>query len=241
MRQQWSDYRMFWRQFLSTYRTTGAVLPSGRALAVALTRYVREEDREQDSLLPPDLVRGKKEKNRAGANGDCGREHRSGRRILEVGPGTGAVTGQILDAMRPADRLVLVERNEQFVERLKSRLAETQSAAERVALVHASVEELPDGETYDLIISGLPLNNFESALVAAILAKLRGLLAPCGILSFFEYVGVRRAKSLVSRSAERERLHAVGRVIDELLDRHEVRRELVLVNVPPAWVHHVRF
>ena len=36
-------------------------------------------------------------------------------RILEVGPGTGAVTRRIARAMRPADRLDLVELNGSFV------------------------------------------------------------------------------------------------------------------------------
>jgi phospholipid N-methyltransferase len=239
MRQQWSDYRIFWRQFRSTYRSTGAVLPSGRALAAALARYVDQNDRGEAPSQQP--LAGMEQNDRDGvfANGGC--EVTSGRRILEVGPGTGAVTGRILRVMRPDDRLVLVERNEQFVGRLRARLADIPAAAEHVELVHASVEDLPDEPRYDLIISGLPLNNFDGELVARILSKLRRLLATGGTLSFFEYVGVRRAKSLVSRAAERARLQAVGRVLRELLDRHEVHRELVLANVPPAWVHHVRF
>src|SRR5687767_3485932 len=41
------------------------------------------------------------------------------RRILEVGPGTGAVTRQIVAAMRSEDRLDLVELNDAFVELLR--------------------------------------------------------------------------------------------------------------------------
>jgi phospholipid N-methyltransferase len=92
-----------------------------------------------------------------------------------------------------------------------------------------------------LIISGLPLNNFSVELVDQILAKLRRLLAPGGTLSFFEYVAVRRVKSLASSRAERARLRGVGRVMEEMLHANEMHRELVLANVPPAWVHHVRF
>lgn len=42
MRQRWADYRVFWREFRQQYHTTGAVLPSGRALARALVHYVRD-------------------------------------------------------------------------------------------------------------------------------------------------------------------------------------------------------
>src|SRR5689334_9085073 len=94
MRQRLADYRVFWRQFREAYHSTGAVLPSGRGLARALARYVRED-------VPPC---GRRAPLRVTANGES-----SGRRILEVGPGTGAVTVQILGDMRPDDRLVMVE------------------------------------------------------------------------------------------------------------------------------------
>src|SRR5262245_8969318 len=49
-------------------------------------------------------------------------ERRNGeRRILEVGPGTGAVTRAIVAAMGPADRLDLVELNDTFVDVLRRR------------------------------------------------------------------------------------------------------------------------
>jgi phospholipid N-methyltransferase len=167
-----------------------------------------------------------------------------GRRILEIGPGTGAVTGRIVRYMRPSDRLVLVERNDQFVDFLRRQLAEShtfRAAVGRIELVHGPVEDLPEGQSYDLIISGLPMNNFTAASVEAIFAKLRRLLAPHGKLSFFEYVAVRRVKSIVSRPAERERLRNIGHIFQGLLSSHKVRHELVLANVPPAWVHHVQF
>lgn len=230
MRQRWADYRVFWREFRQQYYTTGAVLPSGPALARALARFVCDGEQptgELDWRLNPRL----------------GETRLRARRILEVGPGTGAVTGQILSAMRADDRLFLVERNEQFVAQLQKRLAEDSaysSLADRIKIVHASVEDLPESEPYDLIISGLPLNNFDVQSVTRILAKLRRLLAPGGTLSFFEYVAVRKAKSLISARQERERLRGIGKLFDELF-RHEIRRDLVLANVTPAWVHHVRF
>ncbi len=216
MRQQLTDYRIFWREFRQTFESTGAVLPSGRALSAALSRYVR--DGESGSAV--------------------------GRRILEVGPGTGAVTGRIAQDMRPTDRLVLVERNAQFVERLRARL-ESESkfgeAANRIRLIHAGVEELPNNEQFDLIISGLPLNNFSVELVETLLAKLRRLLAAGGTLSFFEYVAVRSVKAIVSRKSERERLRTIGQLLDKVLQAGEIRRDCIWSNTPPAWVHHVRF
>jgi phospholipid N-methyltransferase len=229
MRQRWADYRVFWREFRQQYHTTGALLPSGRALSRALAHYVRNGE-AASAAVPND----KSPRISAPA----------ARRILEVGPGTGAVTGQIIRAMRPGDRLFLVERNDQFVRQLRWRLAEDPAftpLADRITLIHASVEDLPEDEPYDLIISGLPLNNFAVESVSQFLNKLKRLLAPAGTLSFFEYVAVRKAKSLISARPERERLRGIGQIFDQTLAKHEVRRDLVVANVTPAWVHHVRF
>jgi phospholipid N-methyltransferase len=108
-------------------------------------------------------------------------------------------------------------------------------------LLHAAVEELAEDEPFDLIVSGLPLNNFAVDVVQQIFEKLRRLLTADGILSFFEYVAIRRVKSLVSSATDRARLREITQVFQEQLRGNEVRRDLVLSNVPPAWVHHVRF
>jgi len=233
MRQSWADYRVFWQQFRRAYNSTGALLPSGRPLCRALSRFVRNGDAPGAPGTSP-----------SGHNGNESSTITNGRRILEVGPGTGAVTLQIISDMRPDDRLVLVERNQEFVDHLGQRLRETpevEARRDQILLKHASVEELPSSETYDLIISGLPLNNFDVELVERILTKLTRLLAPGGVLSFFEYVAVRKAKALVSSPDVRTRLEGIEKVLGEFLAGMEIRRDLVLANVPPAWVHHVRF
>jgi phospholipid N-methyltransferase len=146
--------------------------------------------------------------------------------------------------MRDGDRLELVERNAEFVARLRARLADDdayQPLAERITLRQAGVEDLADDDHYDVIISGLPLNNFSVEFVSRVLAKFRRLLAPGGTLSFFEYIAVRRAKAALSRQAECQRLREIGRLLGDFLNGREIRRDSVWANVPPAWVHHVRW
>jgi phosphatidylethanolamine/phosphatidyl-N-methylethanolamine N-methyltransferase len=203
---------LFFREFVRNFHTTGAVLPSGRFLAAALARFV--------------------------ANGSPGPK-----RILEVGPGTGAVTGRIIREMGRDDRLDLVELNGAFVERLNHRFRTEpafRAVADRARVLHCPVEELPPGEGYDVIVSGLPLNNFAAADVERLLAAMTGRLAPGGTLSFFEYIAVRPARSLISGRTERARLRGIGRAMRAVLGPHEIRRDAVLLNVPPAWVHHLR-
>ncbi|MGQ9574385.1 MAG: class I SAM-dependent methyltransferase [Thermoguttaceae bacterium] len=207
-----AEYALFVRECWNHYQTTGAIVPSGPWLAAALARYVGTSER--------------------------------GEHVLEVGPGTGVVTRQIARAMRPEDRLDLVELNEQFVQRLRDCLLcdpLLRRVATRTRLMHRAVQDLPAVPTYDVIVSGLPLNNFSAELVWQILKTMTGLLRPGGVLSFFEYIGIRWLRGMVSGQAERARLRAIGRTIRSVLAGHEFRCEWVWPNVPPAWVHHARF
>jgi phosphatidylethanolamine/phosphatidyl-N-methylethanolamine N-methyltransferase len=212
MSPRFADISLFFREFVRNFHTTGAVLPSGRFLAAALSRFVAYRS--------------------PGA-----------KKILEVGPGTGAVTRRIIACMNHEDSLDLVELNGSFVQRLERRFQSEpafQAVAPRARVLHQPVEELPPGPSYDVIVSGLPLNNFSVDTVEKILAGLTGRLAPGGTLSFFEYIAVRPARSLVSGRADRERLRGVGRAMREVLENGEIRRDAVWLNVLPAWVHHVR-
>lgn len=217
MRRRVWEYGLFLREFWRNFHTTGAILPSGRFLAAALARFV--------------------------ADGAADGTATGGRRILEVGPGTGAVTRRIIAHLGADDRLDLVELNDSFVEQLRHRFQSDEAfrpVAQRSRVLHCPVEELDQDDPYDLIISGLPLNNFSVDVVQRILSTMLRLLAPGGTLSFFEYIAVRRFRALVSGRAERARLRGIGRALQAVLEAHEIRRDRIWPNVPPAWVHHVR-
>jgi phosphatidylethanolamine/phosphatidyl-N-methylethanolamine N-methyltransferase len=221
------DQRVFLQQFFQQYHTTGSVLPSSRGLAQALCRFV-DADRSKGT----------------GDNGKSVEESTLPREILEVGPGTGAVTARLVTKLRPNDRLTLVELNDDFVRHLRQRFeTETpfKAIADRTEIVHAPLESLPGEYCYDVIISGLPLNNFEVPEVEQILSIFQRLIRPGGTLSFFEYIAIRRVKAVVSGRQGRARLRGIGQALHKTLDGREIRRDWVWPNLPPAWVHHVRF
>ncbi len=206
------DHRVFWRQFRENYHTTGAIAPSSRFLGQALARYVGSEPSQPQ-------------------------------KVLEVGPGTGSVTAHIVRRLGPYDTLDLVELNEQFVRRLDERFASEPAfckVADRSRVLHQRLESLGRSADYDVIVSGLPLNNFQVADVQQILESFRELLRPGGVLSFFEYVAIRKARALVSGPRERVRLKGIARALHDILGAYEIKRDCVWANIPPAWVHHVR-
>ena len=207
-----TDYQTFLTQFLRNYESTGSVIPSGRALGNALCRHVGQGEASQ--------------------------------KILEAGPGTGAVTGCIIDRLRHDDHLWMVELNPTFAAHIRSAFREKPSfreVSERCHLVEGSVQELAHHGQFDLVISGLPLNNFSSRDVKDILEAYSRLLKPGGILSFFQYILIRPAKMFMSGGPERDRLKGVGDAIEGMLSEREFAREWVWPNVPPACVHHIRY
>ena len=170
---------------------------------------------------------------------------RTGRaRILEVGPGTGAVTAEILRLLRPGDWLDIVEINEHFVAVLEKRFAQEplwHSRQDQVRLIHSPLQDVAGEGVYDYMISGLPLNNFPLALVRDIFKSYRRLLKANGVLSYFEYLLIRPIKMQFVSKRERQRLHVLGRYLERKIRAGQFREDWVFLNVPPAVARHFRF
>jgi phosphatidylethanolamine/phosphatidyl-N-methylethanolamine N-methyltransferase len=165
-------------------------------------------------------------------------------RILEVGPGTGAVTQEILRQLRPNDRFDIVEINSHFVDVLRRRFDEEpifQAHKGQATLIHAPLQEITGHAVYDYMISGLPLNNFPLALVRDIFRAYQRLLKPTGILSYFEYLAIRDVKTAVVAPKERRRLRVLGRFLDRRIRAFQIDEQWVFLNVPPAVARHFCF
>src|SRR5262249_39453281 len=144
---------------------TGALLPSGVFLAQAIAR----------SLRGP----------------------RATARILEVGPGSGAITRVLARHMKPGDQLDAVEINPHFAQLLEEqRLRNPAFAAHRdaVRIINAPIQDLSGESIYDVIVSGLPLNNFAPDEIRSIFDTLTRLVRPGGLLTYFEYTFIRTLK-----------------------------------------------
>lgn len=166
------------------------------------------------------------------------------RRILEVGPGSGAVTREILGRLRPDDRLDIVEINENFVALLQRRFATDPlfcQHREQVSLIHAPLQDLAGSEVYDFMISGLPLNNFPLALVREIFASYQRLLKAAGVLSYFEYLWIRTLKMPFVSRRQRRHLQVLSRFLGRRISAYQIGQKRVWCNVPPAVAHHLRF
>lgn len=206
-----SEHLQFYRQFRRRFDTTGAIAPSSRFLARALTSPLT---RRTGPL-----------------------------RVLEIGPGTGAVTSEVVRRLGPESRLDLVEINEEFAGLLQQRFQrdkQFQPVAERARVHCCPLQEFRPNEPYDVVISGLPFNNFPAALVEELIDHALALLTSGGEMAFFEYMFVRPVRRVVSPQDVRERLGQIEGILQTRFAKHRFRTDWVFVNIPPAWVQHLR-
>lgn len=166
------------------------------------------------------------------------------RRILEVGPGTGAVTAEIVRFLKAGDQLEIVEINADFVAILERRFEEEELFRRRrrqARIIHAPLQELPGESVYDFMISGVPLNNFSLQLVEDIFRSYERLLKPSGVLSYFEYLAIRNLKMPLVSEPERQRLTRLSEYLGRKIRTAQISEDVVFWNVPPAVARHFCF
>lgn len=203
---------MFLAEAARDLRTVGAVMPSGTALARALSAAVHVHAHRPLSVLE------------AGAG--TGAVTRA--LIARLTPGSHL---DVVDANpRFAERLRhLVHTHPLLVGR-----------PEQVHVHQGYIEQLDLGRRYDVIVSGLPLTNFAPRQVETIMERYLRLLHPGGALTYFAYLGTRPARGLFASRAEARRHQAVDEIMNDHQRRYGTHCETVWANVPPARVWRLR-
>ncbi len=131
--------------------------------------------------------------------------------IVELGPGTGPFTRELLKRMKPTARLHVVEINDEFCKQLR------EIDDKRLNVIHGDAQKLSKLVPHaDYVVSGLPLVAFPRELVAAILDEIAKIT---GNYIQFHY-------STLAEGILRKRFK-------------KVTRKVVLLNVPPAVVYTV--
>jgi phospholipid N-methyltransferase len=207
------DQFTFFREFRHKFQTTGAIAPSSSFLAQSMTSYFADRNTETPV------------------------------RILEIGPGTGPVTDRIIRSLGRNDTFDLVELNENFADRLQQRFStdERWKPFAGISSIHrVPLQEYRCSAGYDFIISGLPLNNFPADLVRSLTERYFELLKPGGVLSYFEYMYVRPIRMKITRGPERDRISQIDEIMSTWCRRYRIRRDSILLNIPPAWVQHLQ-
>lgn len=105
--------------------------------------------------------------------------------LLELGAGTGPITAVIAEKARPECRIMALERDPDFVDRMKVRFANVPN----VEVIQGDVRNLPEIlaerglESVDAVVSGLPIPSFPPELQEALFENVRKVLKPGGPFS----------------------------------------------------------
>ncbi len=101
--------------------------------------------------------------------------------VLELGPGTGAVTNALLKRGLREDRLIAIEYNPNLAKRLRKRFPSARIITGDAWELDALLAELPQPvEAVGAVISSLPLLNFSEQQADALSQKIRDILEPRG-------------------------------------------------------------
>jgi len=101
--------------------------------------------------------------------------------VLELGPGTGAVTDALIKRGLREDRLVAIERNPKMARLLRDKFPRAQIiSGDAWHLDHLLRSRREPIEAVGAVISSLPLLNFPHAEAEALTQKIRAVLEPDG-------------------------------------------------------------
>lgn len=143
----------------------------------------------------------------------------AGKRILEIGPGTGVITEALIDAGAEQDQLFLLERDSKLSASLARKFPHLRVIAGDAQFL-GNIMEPHQPEPFDVVFSSLPLLNMKKSEKHCILDQILMLLDRQGMLIQYSY----SARPPISESLSRE-LGITG-----------TRAATVLRNLPPARV-----
>jgi phosphatidylethanolamine/phosphatidyl-N-methylethanolamine N-methyltransferase len=144
--------------------------------------------------------------------------------VVELGPGTGALTRQVMEVLAPGERFLAIDIDPEFCDNLRARWpaidCECGSAADLPKMLAA---RRWNGVNH--VLSGLPFASLPAAISRAILAAVGQSLVPGGTFSTFQYVHAYAMPPAVKFRAQMA--EGFGPVMS---------RQLVVRNFPPAYV-----
>lgn len=148
--------------------------------------------------------------------------------VVELGPGTGVVTGEIMARMAPQGRLLAVELDRTMAGRLRERFPGVVICCDSAANLPALLQQ-QNLSGADAVVSGLPWALFPEELQSAILDGVLESLVPGGWFVTFAYI-----QGMALPAGKRFRRLLRSRFSEVSTSR------VVWCNLPPAFVYRCR-
>jgi phospholipid N-methyltransferase len=157
-------------------------------------------------------------------------------RVLEIGAGTGVLTEKIIENLIGHDFVFdIIEINPDFCKKLYKRFG----GYKGVSINAVDILQWHPEEEYDVIVSALPFNNFSEQFVKDVLYKYEEMIASGGHISYVELAMPKRMRSMFAGDHNGEYARK-KKFIADFKDAHFDEEILVLKNVPPLYVYHLK-
>jgi phospholipid N-methyltransferase len=148
--------------------------------------------------------------------------------VVELGPGTGAYTTEILHRISSEAKFIAIEKNPVFLAGLRQRFENLEiiegDAGNLVHLLHHR-----GIDAVDVVVSGLPWAAFPETVQQKILSEVHHILAPDGRFVTFAYFGMHMLP----------RARAFRNLLESFFGQVE-RTPLAWRNLPPAFAYHCK-
>lgn len=146
------------------------------------------------------------------------------RHIVELGPGTGAFTRELVERVGSDVRLLAIELEPEFAKQVRQKWPAVDCVCGSAAEL-ASITSARGIDSVDHIISGLPFASLPRDVTRQVLEGIERVLRPGGTFTTFQYVNAYGLPPAVAFRHDLDHRFA-----------STSSRKLVLQNLPPAWV-----
>jgi len=181
----------FFIHFVKNLKKTGAVAPSSKFLARDLVEPLENLLAHNEEATPFN--------------------------ILELGPGTGPLTNEIVKILRPDDHLDLVEVQEKFF-----KIVSKKYRGKNISVHFRDFLKFEPEKRYKFIFSSLPYDNMARPVIRKIWQKKLSLCTKDAYICYIKYIKFRKFKSEFE---------------EEIVNTYKQDKKLILRNLPPANVY----
>ena len=202
------DNIVYFKEFVSEFKNVGSICPSSKWASKALAAPVR-------------TIPGPK-------------------RILEIGAGTGSVTKYLLRYMGEQDELGICEISSRFMHELKIKLLENPDYVrhqKRISFFECPVQDMPEEKPFDIMVCALPFLNFDIETLDEIFSKFMHLGHNGTIMTYFEYIGLRKLGKVLNLDREKQRVKEVEAYLYGRCMPRRIGQRTIWLNVLPINVY----
>jgi len=165
--------------------------------------------------------------------------HHGPRRILELGAGKGAITRIICQSLRADDHLDVIEINSCYCAELSKKF--NQLIFPNVHIHCIDALSFKPNTFYDFIICTIPLTTMDNDNLALLLNHLKVLAHPGTYCSYVQYRFLFTARRYMTYGVNRRLLAQREAMIEKFKKQYFVKTVSIIKNVPPIYVHHLKF